>query len=74
MPKTDTPLSSVAVRNLRSAGKYYVQNGLFLRIEPTGSRRWVQRLTVPPIEVLVQTHMSLFRFRCARVGYLLQPF
>lgn len=46
MPKTGTPLSSVAVRNLRSAGKYYDQHGLFLRIEPTGSRRWVQRLSI----------------------------
>ena len=46
MPKTGTPLSSVAVRNLRSAGKYYDQHGLFLRIEPTGSRRWVQRLNI----------------------------
>ena len=46
MPKTGTPLSAVAVRNLRSAGKYYDQHGLFLRIEPTGSRRWVQRLSM----------------------------
>ena len=46
MPKTGTPLSAVAVRNLRSAGKYYDQHGLFLRIEPTGSRRWVQRLSI----------------------------
>lgn len=46
MPKTGTPLSSVAVRSLRTAGKYYDQHGLFLRIEPSGSRRWVQRLNI----------------------------
>ena len=46
MPKTGTPLSSVTVRNLRSAGKYYDQHSPFLRIEPTGSRRWVQRLNI----------------------------
>ena len=46
MPKTGTPLSAAAVRNLRTAGKYYDLHGLFLRIEPSGSRRWVQRLTI----------------------------
>lgn len=46
MPKTGTPLSSVAVRSLRTAGKYYDQHGLFLRIESSGSRRWVQRLNI----------------------------
>ena len=46
MPKTGTPLSATAVRNLREPGKYYDLHGLFLRIEPTGSRRWVQRVSV----------------------------
>ena len=46
MPKTGTPLSATAVRNLREPGKYYDLHGLFLRIEPTGSRRWVQRISV----------------------------
>ena len=46
MPKTGTPLSATAVRHLKEAGKYYDLHGLFLRIEPTGSRRWVQRVSV----------------------------
>lgn len=46
MPKIGTPLSATAVKNFRNPGKYYDQHGLFLRIEPTGSRRWVQRVSV----------------------------
>ena len=46
MPKTGTPLSATAVRNLREPGKYYDLHGLFLPIGPTGSRRWVQRVSV----------------------------
>ena len=46
MPKVGTPLSATAVKNFRNPGKYYDQHGLFLRIEPTGSRRWVQRVSV----------------------------
>ena len=46
MPKTGTPLSATAVRNFKEPGKYYDLHGLFLRIEPTGSRRWVQRVSV----------------------------
>ena len=39
-------LSAAKVRQALAAGKYYDGNGLFLRVEPTGSKRWVQRLTV----------------------------
>ena len=46
MPKIGTPLSATTVRNLKKPGKYYDLHGLFLRIEPTGSRRWVQRVSV----------------------------
>lgn len=46
MPKFGTPLSAKAVKNFRNPGKYYDQHGLFLRIEPTGSRRWVQRVNI----------------------------
>jgi integrase len=46
LPKSGTPLSATLVRNLKEPGKYYDLHGLFLRIEPTGSRRWVQRLTI----------------------------
>jgi integrase len=46
MPKIGTPLSATAVKNFHNPGKYYDQHGLFLRIEPTGSRRWVQRVNI----------------------------
>ena len=39
-------LSAAKVRQVLEAGKYYDGNGLFLRVEPTGSKRWVQRLTI----------------------------
>jgi integrase len=39
-------LSAAKVRQVREPGKYYDGNGLFLRVEPTGSKRWVQRLTI----------------------------
>lgn len=39
-------LSATKVRQVREPGKYYDGNGLFLRVEPTGSKRWVQRLTI----------------------------
>lgn len=39
-------LSAAKVRQISEPGKYYDGNGLFLRVEPTGSKRWVQRLTV----------------------------
>ncbi len=31
---------------MREAGKYYDEHGLFLRVEKTGSKRWVQRTTI----------------------------
>lgn len=39
-------LSAAKVRQVLKAGKYYDVHGLFLRVEPTGSKRWVQRLTI----------------------------
>lgn len=39
-------LSAAKVRQALEPGKYYDGNGLFLRVEPTGSKRWVQRLTI----------------------------
>ena len=32
--------------DINKAGKYYSKYGLFLRIEPTGTKRWAQRLTL----------------------------
>ena len=39
-------LSAAKVRQVREPGKYYDGGGLFLRVEATGSKRWVQRLTI----------------------------
>ncbi|MDV7201479.1 tyrosine-type recombinase/integrase [Roseovarius sp. 10] len=39
-------LTAAKVRQIREPGKYYDGNGLFLRVEKTGSRRWVQRVTI----------------------------
>lgn len=39
-------LSAAKVRQATEAGKYFDGNGLFLRVEPSGSKRWVQRLTI----------------------------
>lgn len=44
MPQTR--LNALRVRNLSEPGKYYDENGLFLRVEKSGSKRWVQRLTI----------------------------
>ena len=41
-----TGLTAAKVRQIREPGKYYDGNGLFLRVEKTGSKRWVQRLTI----------------------------
>jgi integrase len=38
-------LTAAAVRNAKP-GKHYDGNGLFLRVDVTGARRWVQRITV----------------------------
>ena len=39
-------LNALRVRNESKPGKYYDENGLFLRVEKSGSKRWVQRLTI----------------------------
>ena len=39
-------LTATKVRQVREPGKYYDGNGLFLRVEASGSKRWVQRLTI----------------------------
>lgn len=39
-------LSAAFVRTIKDPGKYYDINGLFLRVEPSGTKRWVQRLTI----------------------------
>ena len=39
-------LTALKVQQVKAPGKYYDHHGLFLRVEPTGSKRWVQRLTI----------------------------
>ena len=39
-------LTAQSVRNAKEPGKYFDGNGLFLRIDKSGGRYWVQRITV----------------------------
>ncbi|WP_420439815.1 Arm DNA-binding domain-containing protein [Candidatus Palauibacter sp.] len=39
-------LSPAFVRNVREAGRYCDGNGLYLDVRPSGSRGWIQRLTI----------------------------
>ncbi|SDZ58449.1 Integrase [Jannaschia faecimaris] len=39
-------LTAAQVRAASKPGKYYDEHGLFMRVEASGSKRWVQRLTV----------------------------
>jgi len=39
-------LSAAFIRTVKKPGKYFDGQGLFLRVEPSGSRRWVQRTTI----------------------------
>jgi len=39
-------LSAVKIRNLKAPGRYADGNGLYLVVEATGAKRWIQRLVV----------------------------
>lgn len=39
-------LTAAFVRSAKIPGKYFDGNGMFLRIMPTGSRQWVQRIVI----------------------------
>ena len=39
-------LTAVGVRNLREAGRYTDGGGLYLVVDPSGAKRWVQRIVV----------------------------
>lgn len=47
-PRTGKPLSAAFVRTIREPGKYHDGGGLglMLRVESSGSRRWVQRIVI----------------------------
>ena len=42
----ENALTSAFVRNVSRAGRYCDGHGLYLDVRPTGSRGWVQRLTI----------------------------
>ena len=42
----DNALTPAFVRNVSRAGRYCDGNGLYLDVRPTGSRGWIQRLTI----------------------------
>ena len=42
----DKALTAVQVRNLKEAGRYADGNGLYLVVEPSGSKRWLLRTVV----------------------------
>ena len=39
-------LSAIFVRSVKEPGKYNDGNGLFLKVDPTGAKRWVQRIVI----------------------------
>jgi len=39
-------LSPALIRSLKEPGRYADGNGLYLKVEPTGAKRWVQRLVI----------------------------
>ena len=45
-PHPDRALSASFCRNVGEAGRYCDGNGLYLHVETSGSRRWVQRLVI----------------------------
>lgn len=45
-PHASLRLSAVAVRNLRTPGRYPDGNCLYLEVEPTGAKRWLLRVVV----------------------------
>lgn len=39
-------LSAAFVRTVTAPGKYFDGHGLFLKVDPSGAKRWVQRITI----------------------------
>ena len=42
----DKALTAVFCRNVAESGRYCDGNGLYLHVDPSGARRWVQRLVI----------------------------
>ncbi|MGA0613332.1 tyrosine-type recombinase/integrase [Paracoccus sp. KR1-242] len=44
--RPEKALTAQAVKNATTPGKYFDGHGLYLRVDPNGSRFWVQRITI----------------------------
>jgi integrase len=44
--KPEKALTVLQVKNASEPGKYFDGHGLYLRVQPNGSRQWVQRITI----------------------------
>lgn len=81
-PGGGRPLTAAFVRTVSKPGKYHDGGGLglLLRVEPTGSKRWVQRLTIggrrreiglgapPVVSLAMAREAALANARSAREG------
>ena len=73
-------LSAARVRTIKKPGMYADGNGLYLRVDPSGARRWVQRLTVrgkrhnlglggwPVVSLLEAREKAITNRRIAKAG------
>ena len=76
----DKALSAAFVRSVQEPGKYFDGQGLFLKVDPSGARRWVQRIIIrgkrtelglgsPPLVSLVEAReAALVNRKLARAG------
>ena len=76
----DKALSSAFVRTVQEPGKYFDGHGLFLKVDPSGARRWVQRIIIrgkrtelglgsPPLVSLAEAReAALANRKLARAG------
>jgi hypothetical protein len=42
----DRELTAVTIKNAKKSGRYADGNGLYLMVDPSGAKRWVQRILV----------------------------
>lgn len=78
--RPDKALTAQFVRNVKTSGKYFDGNGLFLRVQANGNAQWVQRIVVrgkrcelglgssPLVPLLEARETALANRRIARAG------
>ena len=44
--RPEKALTALMVKNASQPGKYFDDNGLYLRVEPNGTKFWVQRIVI----------------------------